>query len=447
MANLSIKSGVAILKLNSPPVNGLGHTLRVGLLHGLEKSLASKCSAVVIAGAGKLFSAGADIAEFSRGGHIKSPDLNSIISTMDGFPIPIVAAIHGTALGGGFETALACHWRLGAKSMKIGLPEVHLGLLPGAGGTQRLPRLIGVKEAVEIMTSGRTINSSEALKLGLIDSILASEDTMIEDAVEFAQSDLVLNTPLQERTVSTRPLISSSPEMFDDLRKLIASISKGQVAPHSILSAVEAAVTSSTFSEGMTRERDLFQQLSQGAQAKSLQYFFFSERKCGNIPGLGDTKPASIKSVGIIGGGTMGAGIAMTMANAGINTTLLEASPEKAAESLQKIEKVYKSSSAFKTGKLTEADVVRLTDLITPVSELSAVSSADLVIEAVFEDMNAKKELFKSLDAVCKEGAILATNTSYLDIDEIAGATKRPQSVIGTRTCIHESDLSLLMSK
>jgi len=427
--------------MSSPPVNALGHKLRSELITSLDRALeVDKARAVVVCGDGLMFSAGADIAEFARNKHRTSPSLGELLARMDDLNVPIVAGIHGNALGGGLELAMTCHWRLAdAYSAKMGLPEVHLGLLPGAGGTQRLPRLVGVEQALKLMTSGRVMKAAEALQLGLVDALLeqppASKKNidMVDLMVDFALSERVLNTPVSERRVSSMPIRDKLSD--NDLVRLhneIKQSARGQVAPVSILKAVQAASEMPSFAKGLEAEARLFQELATGPQAKALQYFFFSERKSAAVAPKASSDANSIKQVGVVGGGTMGCGIAMTFANAGIRTTLVEASTEKANEAISKIEATYKASSAFKQGKQTAQDLSKIMALIQPSGSMSSLKDADLVVEAIFENMEIKKTVFAQLDKVCKQDAILATNTSYLDIDAIAQATSRPHKVIGT---------------
>lgn len=427
------RTGLALIKLNNPPVNGLGHSLRIGIARGLDSALKDKCPAVVISGEAANFSAGADIAEFSSGGHLKSPSLNEVISLMDGYPLPIVAGIDGACLGGGMELALGCHWRVAGPKTKMGLPEVHLGLLPGAGGTQRLPRIVGVPKAVDLIVSGRHVSPKEAFALGIVDHIATGPGHVIESAIDFAVSTSVTSTPVEDRRVSGRTVPGdTSDALFEKLRSDVQAAARGFVAPLSILEAIRWSAHASSFKEGMQKEGQGFAQLSAGSQARALQYFFFSERKATAPPSNGgEIKP--VKSAGVIGGGTMGAGIAMCLAQANIPTTLVETTDQKAREATLRIEKTYKSSSAYKSGKQTDADVAAIMKNITTVGDdFTRLKDADIVIEAVFENMAIKKDIFSKLDKVCKPDTILASNTSYLDIDEIGQSTSRPANVVGT---------------
>jgi 3-hydroxyacyl-CoA dehydrogenase len=426
------KTGIGLIKFNNPPVNSLGHTLRVAISAGIDMAKKDKVPAFVLVGDGKNFSAGADIAEFATGGHTLKPSLNEMIHVMDTCPIPIVAGIDGVALGGGLETALGAHWRIAGKSAKLGLPEVHLGILPGAGGTQRLPRLTGVAAATDIIISGRHFGANEALKLGVVDEI--TTDPILDAAINFAVSDKVKNTPVQDRRVSQRKVPGDvNDKLFEDLMAKVKASARGHLAPLAIVEAIRFCANAKTFEEGLEKEKELVTNLFGGSQSKALQYFFFSERKVGNPP-AGVVQ--SIGTAAVIGGGTMGAGIAMCLAQAKVPTILLESSVEKSQDAMKRIEKTYKSSSAYKSGKQTDADIAGIMSHIKPMVDESykCLADSDIVIEAVFENLELKKMIFSKLDKVCKPSAILASNTSYLDIDQIGNATSRPQNVVGTRT-------------
>ena len=394
----------------------------------------------MLLGSGKTFPAGADISEFARGTFASPPDLNTVLKYMDSYNKPLVACIHGTALGGGLETALACHWRIGASTAKVGLPEVHLGILPGAGGTQRFPRIVGFQRAVDIITSGRMIKAQEALKLGILDYVFETKnepavaDDILATAVDFSSSPLVLNTKLDERRVSARKAAPVSEDQYNQCISDVRKSSRGFIAPETIVKAIRASYDAPDFETGMRSEKDLFQELMAGSQAKALQYFFFAERRVGKIPGIPeDIKLKPVKSVGVIGGGTMGAGIAMSFIESKIPVTLVETTPELAAAAVSRIEKTYKLSSAYKKGTLTDSAVAQHVSKITPATDYSSLGGADLVIEAAFENMPLKKQIFTELNKACKPGAILATNTSYLSIDEIASCTDRAGDIVGMR--------------
>lgn len=411
--------------------------MREGVMKALDQVRIDKPDGLVIFGDGKNFSAGADIAEFSKGKHLIRPGLTDVIAALDDVDRPVLACINGVALGGGLEVALSCHWRYASPTALVGLPEVHLGILPGGGGTQRLPRLIGVEKALELMVSGRNVSAAEALKLGILDGVatkpFANHDELIDAADEFIKSERVRSTPIRDRKVSSRIITGIPADALDKMEASVKANSRGFSAPINIAKAARAAVEVPTFEGGLARERELFTELSKGSQASAMQYQFFAERSTSNPPAVPDSsKVPQVSSVGIIGGGTMGAGIAMCFAEAGLSVTLVETSAETAVACRNRIEKVYKASSAYKSGKMTDDSVNKLLGMITFSSDMQSLNNADMVIEAVFENMNTKKEIFTKLDRICKPGAILATNTSYLDIDEIASVTSRIQNVIGT---------------
>ncbi len=384
--------------------------------------------AVVIICAGRTFFAGADIAEFGK--PFEPPRLHDILDRIEASPKPIVAAIHGTALGGGLETALTCHYRIAVPSAKLGLPEVHLGILPGAGGTQRLPRVVGPEVALEMMTSGKPISAAMALEHGLIDA-LAEEGRLREDAIAFARKLVDQGAPLtrirdrQDRIAPAR----ATPEIFQAFREKNARAFRGFKAPEAIIKAVEAAVTL-PFEEGLKRERALFLELVDLPESRAQRHYFFAERDSAKVPDVpADTPVLDVAQVGIIGAGTMGGGIAMNFLNAGIPVTLVETSREALDRGIATIRQNYEATAA--KGRMTAEQVAQRMALITPALDLAAVGSADLIIEAVYESMAVKLEVFAKLDRVAKAGAILASNTSFLNIDEIAAATSRPESVVG----------------
>lgn len=436
MAQYLKRNGISFIKLINPPVNGFSLAVREGVMKCLDQAHQEKTNGVVIFGDGKNFSAGADISEFSKGKHLIRPGLNEVIDALDNFNKPIIACINGVALGGGLEVALSCHWRIASPTSIFGLPEVNLGILPGAGGTQRLPRLIGIDKALDIMVTGRNVTTSDALKLGIIDEItlpLQSQDDLLNAAEKFFLSEKVQNTPISARRISSNVITGVTSEHLNTLEANVIASSRGFVAPIKIAKAVRASVEESSFQNGLQKERELFSDLSSGSQARALQYLFFSERKVSSPTlNVDPTKVPKISKVGVIGGGTMGAGIAMSFAEAGLPVTLVETSLENATNTRKRIDQTYRSSSAFKSGKMDDSKVEKLLNMITFTDDFNTLSSADIVIEAVFENMNAKKEIFRKLDSICHPNAILATNTSYLDIDEIGSVTSRPNQVIGT---------------
>jgi len=427
--DLETRGRVAVLTVDNPPVNALSQHARKGLHEGLGRAAADGAvQAVVIVCAGRTFIAGADITEFGK--PPVEPGLHAVLDLIEGSPKPVVSAIHGTALGGGLEVTLACHYRVGAKDARFGLPEVKLGILPGAGGTQRLPRVVGVEKSLQMMVSGDPIRADEALRVGLIDEIVQGD--LAAAGVAFAEKILNERRPLRKIRDLTDKIDAArgKPEIFAEFRKSVARQTRGFRAPESIVKAVEAAV-SLPFDQGIKRERELFVELLNSPESKAQRYFFFAEREAAKIPDVpADTPPREIKTAAVIGAGTMGGGIAMNFANAGIPVTVVEAATEALDRGLGIVRKNYEATAA--RGRLTAADVEKRMGLITPSVDFQAVANADIVIEAVFEEMPIKKEVFAKLDAVCKPDAVLATNTSTLDVDEIASATKRPESVIGT---------------
>jgi 3-hydroxyacyl-CoA dehydrogenase len=427
--DLETRGRVAVLTVDNPPVNALSQHVRKGLHDGIRQATADGAvQAIVIACAGRTFIAGADITEFGK--PPAEPSLHSVLDLIEGSSKPVVAAIHGTALGGGLEVTLACHYRVGAKAARFGLPEVKLGILPGAGGTQRLPRVVGVEKGLSMMVSGDPIGADEALKAGLIDAIVDGD--LAAAGVTFAEKVLDEKRPLRKiRDLDDKlAAVRGKPEVFASFRKSIARQTRGFRAPENIVKAVEAAV-SLPFDQGLKRERELFVELLNSSESKAQRYFFFAEREAAKIPDVpADTPTREIKKAAVIGAGTMGGGIAMNFANAGIPVTVIEMAQEALDRGLGIVRKNYEATAA--RGRLTAADVEKRMGLITGTTDFKAAADADMVVEAVFEEMPVKKEVFAKLDAICKPDAVLATNTSTLDVDEIASATKRPESVIGT---------------
>ncbi len=415
---------VAVLTVDNPPVNALSHSVREGLQNHMS-DLASDdtIDAVVIACAGRTFIAGADIKEF--GSPPKAPHLGEVVDQIEAMPKPVVAAIHGTALGGGLEIALGCHYRVALSSAKIGLPEVKLGILPGAGGTQRLPRVAGVDNALNAIVSGQHFPVKVAAKWGAIDSVV--ETDLVEAAIAYASSKVSEGPrPTGEIAIDGEKF---GPEFFAGFRKSVARQTRGYFAPERCIQCVEAAV-SMPLAEGLKRERELFMECMSNPQAKALQHMFFAERQVSRIPGIGKETPRrKINRVGIIGAGTMGGGIAMNFVNAGIPVTILEVQQDALDRGLGVVRGNYERS--MKKGKLTPEQVEDRMGLFSGTLSYDDLSDCDLIIEAVFEKMEIKKEVFAKLDAVAKEGAILASNTSYLDIDEIADSISRPEDVLG----------------
>jgi 3-hydroxyacyl-CoA dehydrogenase len=428
LVHYSVEDGIAVLTVDNPPVNALGHGVRTGLKEGIERAIADEdADTIVLICAGRTFFAGADISEFGK--PPVSPTLREVHEVMEACPKAIVAAIHGTALGGGFETALACHYRLAVPSAKLGLPEVKLGILPGAGGTQRLPRIIGVEKAIEMICSGDPIGAHEAREMGIVDKVVKGD--LREAALDFADDIQAEAKSLPRVRDRDRLLVEASrrPESFHIARQRYAKTKRNLMAPQSCISAIQAA-TEMNFEGGMRRERELFTELLNSGQSRALRHFFFAERQANKIPDVPrDTPRREINSAGIIGAGTMGGGIAMNFANAGIPTVIVETTQEALDRGMATIRRNYQNSA--KKGRITAEDATARMAQLTPSLDLADLATADIIIEAVFENMAVKQELFAKLDAISKPGAILATNTSTLDINKIAAATKRPQDVIG----------------
>ncbi|WP_019584880.1 3-hydroxyacyl-CoA dehydrogenase NAD-binding domain-containing protein [Deinococcus apachensis] len=414
---------VLVLTINNPPVNAFSPGVPEGLHAGLDAAEGDEgVKAVVIIGGGRTFIAGADIKTFDLPRE-QAPDLRGFIQRLDSFSKPTVAAIHGTALGGGLEVALACTYRVATRDAQMGLPEVKLGVLPGAGGTQRLPRVVGVVKALEMMLSGNPIKATEAKQLGLVDEIV--EGDLREGAIAFARAhaDARPLPRVSERTVGADPAV------FAAAREGIKKTHRGQLSPGFIIDLAEMAATR-PFAEGWEAEARLFMQAKDSPQSRGLRHIFFAEREAGKIPGLAkDTPTTEIKSAGIIGAGTMGGGIAMNFLNVGIPVTIVETSQEALDRGLSVIRRNYENTA--KKGRLTMEDVEKRMSLLTPSLNMEDLADADIIIEAVFENMDVKKDIFTKLDAIAKPGAILATNTSTLDVNEIASVTGRPEQVIG----------------
>jgi 3-hydroxyacyl-CoA dehydrogenase len=429
VTDLSVEDGIALITINYPPVNALSHAVREGIVNSMKQVGADAAvKAVVLICEGRTFMAGADITEFGK--PPKSPWLPEVIEYLENSTKPVIAAIHGTALGGGLEVALGCHYRIAVPSAKCGLPEVHLGLLPGAGGTQRLPRIVGPEKALEMIASGAHVDARTCQAMGLLDE-LVPEGQLRASAIEFAKKVVAENRPLKKvRDMNDKvEAARGKPEIFSEFRKANARKFRGFLAPEYIIRSIEAAVNL-PFDEGMQTERKLFQELMDGEQSAAQRYVFFAERQASKIPDLPDNLPAlPIAKVGIVGAGTMGGGIAMNFANIGIPVTIVETRQEALERGLGVIRKNYETSA--KRGKLKPEDVEKRMGLLTGTLELEKLADCDLIIEAVFENMAVKKEVFAKLDKIAKQGAILASNTSYLDINEIASVTQRPEWVLG----------------
>ncbi|WP_020414924.1 3-hydroxyacyl-CoA dehydrogenase NAD-binding domain-containing protein [Microbulbifer variabilis] len=423
--NYELIGDIGVIRLNNPPVNALSHGLREGIWGAIKSAQEDTSQALVLICEGRTFIAGADITEFSK--PPQAPALSEVITEIENSRKPVIAAIHGTALGGGFEVALACHYRCAQTSAKVGLPEVKLGLLPGAGGTQRTPRLAGVAAALEMITKGAPILAAKAKSMKLIDHVV--DDDLFEGALAFARELIDQKAPPRRvRDITIDP--ASIPEgLFDDFRQRLEKRAPGQLAPQNIVSCVEAAVKL-PFDKGLAKELDLFIECLLSSQSAALRHMFFAERRATKVQNLSkDTPIREINSIGIIGGGTMGGGIAMNFANAGIPVKLLDIDQAAVERGRAVIDKNY--SISMKKGKITEPQKTHCLSLIQGTTDYSDLVEVDLVIEAVFENVTLKKEIFSKLDQYCKPGTILATNTSYQDIDQIAAATNRPEDVIG----------------
>ncbi|MBX9991116.1 3-hydroxyacyl-CoA dehydrogenase NAD-binding domain-containing protein [Phreatobacter oligotrophus] len=426
VVDLVTEGAIAVVTVNSPPVNALSANVRTGIAEAVQKAGADAAvKAVVIHCAGRTFIAGADITEFGK--PPKGVPLNEVNAILEACPKPVVAAIHGTALGGGLELALSCHYRVAVPSAKLGLPEVKLGLVPGAGGTQRLPRLVGIERALEVIAFGEPMKAAEAATHGLVDAVVG-EGSLRADAIAFAQKLVAEAAPLKKVRDRSEKL-NADAGVFAAFRKANARKFRGFEAPEACIQCVEAAV-SMPFDAGLKFERDTIMRLMVGTQSLAQRHVFFAERQAAKIPDVPDDTPTrKIAKVGIIGAGTMGGGIAMNFVNVGIPVTIVEAKQEALDRGLSVIRKNYENTA--KRGRLTMADVETRMGRFTPSMDFAALADCDLVIEAVFENMAIKKEVFGKLDAIVKKGAILATNTSYLDVNEIAAATSRPEDVIG----------------
>ena len=413
---------IAVLTIQNPPVNALSQAVRQGFMDRMDQAEAdSGVCAVMIVGEGRAFIAGADITEFDK--PPMAPALPDVINRIEASPLIVVASMHGVSLGGGLEVALGCHYRIAVSSARIGLPEVNLGLIPGAGGTQRLPRLTGVDVALDVMTTGRQIGATEAAKMGVID--------VVQDG-DPLENGLAYVTDLLTKDLPRHPVSEIAPPEaidWDAAYDAILARGRGQISPAQCVRAVQAGVEK-PFSEGLAAERQIFVDLLRSDQSKGMIHSFFSERAVGNLPELKGIAPRPLDHIGVIGGGTMGAGIATAALLSGLEVTLIEMTPAACDAAHGRI--AGNLAGALKRGKIsTEQHQTILNKTLSVMSDYAGLSDVDLVIEAVFEDMAVKKQVFTQLDTVCKQGAILASNTSYLNVDEIAAVTSRPQDVIG----------------
>ena len=435
-ADYKVHGDVAVITMNNPPVNGLGHATRVGLTDGLAKANGdASVKSIVITGAGRAFSGGADIKEFGSPKALAEPNLLSVILAIENSPKPVVAAVHSIAMGGGLELALGCHYRIAAPGTNVALPEVKLGLIPGAGGTQRLPRVVGVETALNMILSGDPVKSellAQQPGQKLFDKMASSPESLAEEAVAYARAVAAESgtksgpLPLVRNLPCKHPLGDA---YFQFARNMVKGMAKNFPAPVKCVDAVEAA-TRMKFDDGMAFEREIFTALMFTPESRALRHLFMAERAASKIPDVPDGTPKRvIKSVGVIGAGTMGGGIAMNFLNAGIPVTMLEMKQEALDRGIATIRKNYESQ--LKKGKLKQDKYDQRMALLSTTLEYGDLKDTDLVIEAVFEEMGVKQKVFEKLDEVMKPGAILASNTSTLDVDKIASFTKRPQDVVG----------------
>ncbi|MBA3903702.1 MAG: multifunctional fatty acid oxidation complex subunit alpha, partial [Rhodocyclaceae bacterium] len=426
LVSVSVQGDIAVVAVDSPPVNTLSRDVRAGLKECFE-ALRGKpdVKAVVLACAGKTFLSGGDMREFETG--ILDPGYHEVLRLIEDSAVPVVAALHGTVMGGGVETAIACHYRVADEGTRLGLPEITLGIIPGAGGTQRMPRLIGLEPALDMMLGGKPVSAAQAKALGLVDAVVAGD--VAGAALTYARELVAAGKGprrTRERSVAGAEQAAG---VIAARRAQVAQTMKNRNSPNVLLDAVQAAVDKS-FDEGIAHERVLSNQVERAVEGRAFRHLFFGERELRKIPGLpADVKPRAVAKIGIVGAGTMGGGIGMCFANAGIPVTLVDAAQASLDRGIAIIRKNYERSVT--RGSLKPEQLEQRMALITPTLDFAALGQADLIIEAVFENMALKKEIFAKLDSVAKPGAILGTNTSTLDIDEIAAVTQRPQDVIG----------------
>ncbi len=425
-ASFSERGDIAVITLDNPPVNGLGFATRSGIVESVQRALDHPAiRAIVLVGSGKGFSGGADIREFNTPKALQEPSLHTVIRTIESCGKPVVAAIHGLAMGGGLELALGCHYRVATQAAQIALPEVKLGILPGAGGTQRLPRMIGVQRALNMIVHGAPVPSEQLADTHLFDRMITGD--LLEGAIAFAHeiADVRPLPKVRDHQIQD----ADAPQVLQAVREQIKAQAKHYPAPTKCIDAVEAAINL-PFEDGLSFERELFLQLVQTTESKALRHSFFAERSATKIPGIGpDTTLREIRTAAVIGAGTMGAGIAMNFANAGIPVCILETAQAALDKGLSTIRRNYENT--LKKGRLTQEQLDKRMSLISTTLDYEALSTADIVIEAVFEEISVKETVFRRLDQVMKPGAILASNTSTLDLDKIASFTSRPQDVIG----------------
>jgi 3-hydroxyacyl-CoA dehydrogenase len=419
---------VAIITIDNPPVNALRHGVRQGIQDCVVAARDDAgVEAIILTGAGRTFVAGADITEFGK--PPQAPSLIEVIATLDEVKKPTIAAVHGTPLGGGLELTMGCHFRVAAASTRLGLPEIKLGLIPGAGGTQRLPRLVGIEKALPMILSGEPIPAKEALAAGLVDVII--EGDLVAGAVSFARKVLAekrVLTRVKDREDKLED-VRANPAKFDEIVAQHAKKTRGLHAPAAAIEAIRLTLDT-PIDAAQKKERDLFMKLVVGDQSRAQRHIFFAEREAAKVPGIGkEVAPREIKRAAVIGAGTMGGGISMNFANVGIPVTIIENNEDALKRGMATIEKNYQTS--VQRGSLKPEDMQKRLALFTPSTDLNALKDADIVIEAVFENMPIKKELFAKIEKIAKPGAVLATNTSYLDVDEIAQVTSRVPDVLG----------------
>ncbi|NUU39354.1 3-hydroxyacyl-CoA dehydrogenase NAD-binding domain-containing protein [Pseudomonas sp. C2B4] len=433
MSNLvtyHVEDNLALIGLASPPVNALGQPLRAAILQACDRAASDPAvSAIIVHGENGLFCAGADITEFGLPASFAAPSLPDLLVRLTQIDKPLIACIGRFALGGGLELALACGYRISAANARLGLPEINLGLLPGAGGTQRLPRLIGAEPALEMMMSGQPVSAGRALDLGLVDRLIGEGESLLDGARDFARELVREAAAARPADRHSNPAAALPDDFFARYRASHEPRWKNRLAPRLVLAAVESACVL-PLDAGLQREVALFKEAEASMQSQALRHVFFAEREAGKVAGVSaSTALRPIARVGVIGAGTMGGGIAMNFANVGIPVTLLELKPEALERGLGQIRNSYDIS--LQRGKLTQAELDQRMALLTGTLDYADIAECDLVIEAVFESLPIKQQVFRTLDEVCKPGAILASNTSTLDVDAIAAVTRRPQDVIG----------------
>jgi 3-hydroxyacyl-CoA dehydrogenase len=429
-ASYQVTDGVAVITLTNPPVNGLGHSTRAGIVDGVNQANAdASVKAIVITGGGKVFCGGADIREFNTPAAFAAPGLHLTIETIEKSSKPVVAAIHGVVMGGGLELALGCHYRVMAPGVQVALPEVNIGLIPGGGGTQRLPRVLPVEQTLQMVTTGASVPSDKLAKVPgqqLIAKLI--EGDLVAGAVAFAKEVADVRPMPLVRHLPVSPV--SDPELFNKARADMAKARRGLISPQRCIDAIEIAANTPDIDAGIQKELDIFKEIMVGPQAKAMQHAFFGERAASKIPDVPESTPArKIEKVAVIGAGTMGGGITMCFLNAGIPVTLLEMKQDAIDRGVGTIRKNYEAQVA--KGKLAQDKYEQRMGLLTTTLSYDDIAQVDMVIEAVFEDFGVKSQVFTRLDAVMKPGAILASNTSTLDVDKIAEVTKRPADVVG----------------